>query len=81
MEKIMKSVAIIVDGLLDTVRLTEESYIVTHLGTVEPASVDDAIVLATWLCEWAVKQPGYTDTDEFKRLQDEAFNNGTFRSM
>jgi len=23
----------------------------------------------------------YLDTDEFKRLQDEAFNNGTFRSM
>ena len=76
----MDSVAIFVDGLLDTVELTEEFLINSHL-MVEPASVDDALALATWLCEWAVKQPGYLDTDAFKRLQDEAFNNGTFRSM
>jgi len=77
----MKSVAIIVDGLLDTVEVTEKSLITTHLGTVEPASIEDALALVTWLCEWAVSQPGYQDTDTFKRLQDEAFNNGTFRSM
>ena len=77
----MESAAIIMNGLVDTVDLEDDFLIIHQPGILEPASVDDAIALATWLCEWAVKQPEYLDTDAFKRLQDEAFNNGTFRSM
>jgi len=77
----MDSVAIIVNGSVDTVGLGWNFLRISHLGDVEPASVEDALALAAWFTQWAANNPDYLDTDAFKRLQDEAFNNGTFRSM
>ena len=53
----MKSVAITINGLLNTARLAEDYLDIPQLGVLEPATVQDALAIAAWFTQWAVNNP------------------------